>query len=94
MDEVQKPSNPECYTPSSEPFGIYLYSFFKSVFVLFSYLRLDLPSYFFPSDVAANILHAFLIFLLMIYSSLSRSLYWYLVNSQFMKFFILRKQGI
>jgi hypothetical protein len=25
MDEVQKPSNPECYTPSSEPFRIYFF---------------------------------------------------------------------
>jgi hypothetical protein len=25
MDKVQKPSNSECYTPSSEPFRIYLY---------------------------------------------------------------------
>jgi hypothetical protein len=24
MDKVQKPSNSECYTPSSEPFRIYL----------------------------------------------------------------------
>jgi hypothetical protein len=24
MDEVQKPSDSECYTPSSEPFRIYL----------------------------------------------------------------------
>jgi hypothetical protein len=24
MDKVQKPSNPMCYTPSSEPFKIYL----------------------------------------------------------------------
>jgi hypothetical protein len=24
MDKVQKPSNPECYTPSSEPFKIYI----------------------------------------------------------------------
>jgi hypothetical protein len=24
MDKVQKPSNPECYTPSSEPFRIYV----------------------------------------------------------------------
>jgi hypothetical protein len=23
MDKVQKPSNSECYTPSSEPFGTY-----------------------------------------------------------------------
>jgi hypothetical protein len=26
MDKVQKPSNSEYYTPSSEPFGIYEYS--------------------------------------------------------------------
>jgi hypothetical protein len=25
MDSVQKPSNSECYTPSSEPFRIYLH---------------------------------------------------------------------
>jgi hypothetical protein len=25
MDEVQKPSNSECYTPSSEPFRIYVH---------------------------------------------------------------------
>jgi hypothetical protein len=25
MDKVQKPNNPECYTPSSEPFRIYLF---------------------------------------------------------------------
>jgi hypothetical protein len=25
MDKVRKPSNPECYTPSSEPFRIYLH---------------------------------------------------------------------
>jgi hypothetical protein len=26
MDKVQRPNNPECYAPSSEPFRIYIYA--------------------------------------------------------------------
>jgi hypothetical protein len=29
MDNVQKPSNPECYTPSTEPYRIYTISFWN-----------------------------------------------------------------
>jgi hypothetical protein len=45
MDKVQKPSNPECYTPSSEPIRIYLmktpWSYLKETLVQKSCVTLD-----------------------------------------------------
>jgi hypothetical protein len=35
MDKVQKPSDSECYKPSSKPFGVYLQIFNFSIVVFF-----------------------------------------------------------
>jgi hypothetical protein len=35
MEKVQKPSNPECYTPLSEPFRIYVFKTFNKYFICY-----------------------------------------------------------
>jgi hypothetical protein len=42
MEKVQKPSNSECYTPSSEPFRIY---WLDIIFSNFAVLSTDHPEY-------------------------------------------------
>jgi hypothetical protein len=36
MDEVQNPKNSDCYTPSSEPFGVYDIEMFNFRIILFT----------------------------------------------------------
>jgi hypothetical protein len=39
MEKAQKPSNSECYTPSSEPFRIYLDNFSLKTEYTYQFLR-------------------------------------------------------
>jgi hypothetical protein len=34
MDKVQKPSNNECYTPSSEPFRMYTITIIRNIMII------------------------------------------------------------
>jgi hypothetical protein len=45
MNKVQKPSSPECYTPSSERIRIYFYECFSvGIFFLLLYLVLEVAA--------------------------------------------------
>jgi hypothetical protein len=51
MDEVQKPNNPKCYTPSSEPLRIYLQKKIFSSLLILPYLHSCARGLFIPAHI-------------------------------------------